>query len=336
LLEQKLSRGSRVIPLKRNSTRHIFMQKIIIPENLAIRLDKFLLRNFFSNCPRAEIIRKIKRGDILVNKKIVKPSYHLKKADLIGINLRKLPRQIQPNPEIKLEIIFQNNDFLVINKPAGLAVHPVSFSDNQTLVSGLLAKFPDIKNIGDKSNGSKLRPGIVHRLDKETSGVMLVAKNQKTFTALKKMFQARTIEKKYLAWVYGKISEKEGLIEKALSRSKNYKKQIIAKENSARKTRAASTYYKVKKTTACFSLLEVFPKTGRTHQIRIHLASLGHPVVGDKLYKAPKKLRKISARRQLLHAEKISFSLKGKNFDFQAPLPEDFSCFLKGLEGGCS
>lgn len=312
------------------------MRKIIIPENLNIRIDKFLVRNFFSNVPRAEIIRKINSGDILVNNQIVKPNYHLKKADIIEITARKILRQIQPNPEIKLEIIFQNNDFLVINKPAGISVHPLNFTDKNTLASGLLAKFPEIKNIGDKSVGSKLRPGIVHRLDKETSGVMLVAKNQKTFTALKKMFQKRTIEKKYLAWVYGQISPSEGTIEKALSRSKNYKKQIIAKDNSLRQSRTAATYYKVKKTIADFSLVEVFPKTGRTHQIRIHLQSIEHPLVGDKLYKTSKKIRKISTGRQLLHAEKISFTLKGKNFEFQAPIPSDFSYFLKGLESGCS
>ncbi|MBU2028912.1 RluA family pseudouridine synthase [Patescibacteria group bacterium] len=310
------------------------MQKIIIPENLDIRIDKFLLRNFFSNIPRTEIIRKIKRGDILVNKKIVKPNYHLKKANLVEINLKKPPKNIQPNSKIKFEIIFRNNDFLVINKPAGLTVHPLNFSDNTTLVSGLLAQFPEIKNIGDKSVGSKLRPGIVHRLDKETSGVMLVAKNQKTFTAFKKMFQQRKIEKHYLAWVYGQVFPQEGTIEKALSRSKNYKKQIIAKANSLRQSRTAVTYYKVKKIVDYFSLLEVFPKTGRTHQIRIHLASLGHPVVGDKLYKAPQKLRKISAERQLLHAERIIFSLGGKTFAFQVASPQDFSYFSKSLLTG--
>jgi len=312
------------------------MKKIIIPENLNIRIDKFLVRNFFSNSPRMEIIRHIKNGFILINKKIVKPSYHLKAGDLVEIKIVKTPQKIQPNKNIVIEIIFQNNNFLVINKPAGLSVHPLNFSDNATLVSGLLAQFPEIKNIGDKSTGAKLRPGIVHRLDKDTSGVMIVAKNQKTFTALKKMFQQRKIEKKYLAWVYGQVSPREGLIEKALSRSKNYKKQVVAKENSIHKSRTAITYYKIREIASDFSLLEVFPKTGRTHQIRIHLASIGHPVVGDKLYKAPKKLRKILAERQLLHAAKISFSLKDKNFEFQAPIPSDFSYFLKGLESSRS
>jgi len=192
-----------------------------------MRIDKFLVRNFFSNSPRMEIIRNIKNGSILINKKIVKPSYHLKAGDLVEMKIIKAPQKIQPNEEIKIDIIFQNNNLLVINKPAGIAVHPLNFFDNTTLVSGLMAQFPEIKNIGDKSIGSKLRPGIVHRLDKDTSGIMLVARNQKTFTALKKMFQARKIEKKYLAWVYGQISPQEGIIEKALSRSKNYKKQVI-------------------------------------------------------------------------------------------------------------
>jgi 23S rRNA pseudouridine1911/1915/1917 synthase len=199
-----------------------------------------------------------------------------------------------------------------------------------------VAQFPEIKNIGDKSSDSKLRPGIVHRLDKDTSGIMLIARNQKTFTALKKMFQKRKIEKQYLAWVYGQFLEKEGIIEKALSRSKNYKKQVISKENSVRKSRTAITYYKVKKIASDFSLLEVFPKTGRTHQIRIHLQSIGHPIVGDKLYKDKKNIDLPRINRQLLHAEKIQFSLNGEDFSFQAPLPEDFSYFLKKLKSACS
>lgn len=308
------------------------MQKIIIQENLNIRIDKFLVRNFFSNSPRMEIIRHIKNGYILINKKIVKPSYHLRAGDLVEIKIIKTPQKIQPNEKIKIDIIFQNNNFLIINKPSGIAVHPLNFSDNTTLISGLIAQFPEIKSIGDESVGSKLRPGIVHRLDKDTSGVMLIAKNQKTFTALKKMFQKRKIEKKYLAWAYGQVSPREGLVEKALSRSKNYKKQIVSKENSIRKSRTAITCYKVKKIAGDFSLLEVFPKTGRTHQIRIHLQSIGHPIVGDKLYKDKKNPGLLEITRQLLHAKEIRFSLSGEDFSFQAPLPEDFSCFSKKLK----
>jgi len=220
-----------------------------------------------------------------------------------------------------LIIIFQNKDFIVIDKPAGLAVHSGVNISEKTLVDFLLEKFPELKNVGDDP---KLRPGIVHRLDKETSGLMIVARNQKTFEYLKELFKNRKVEKKYLALVHGKLNEKEGQIEGEMGRSKrDFRKQSLVRGKiNVRKERYSLTHYKVKKEFDDCSLLEVFPKTGRTHQIRVHLHSIGHPIVGDKKYTF-KKYKKKSAARMFLHAAEISFpGPKGEQYTFQSQLPK--------------
>lgn len=309
------------------------MKTIIVKENLTLRIDKFLVRNFFSNQPRAEIIRSLKVGNILVNEKKIKPSYLVKKGDRIRVRLEKTPNQILPNKKITVEIIFKNKDFAVVNKPAGLKVHPAKRGENNTLVNGLLAEFPESAKVGDGSAGSFLRPGIVHRLDKETSGVLIFARNQKAFEELKKSFQEKKVRKEYLALVEGIMKNKQGVIQKDLARSKNYKKQLIASAKTQRKIRKAETEYKRLKILGDFSLLAVFPKTGRTHQIRVHLASLGHPIAGDKIYKKKRGRGKLfRPSRQLLHAKKIEFNFRGKFFQFKTKLPQDFSDFLQDLE----
>ena len=180
-----------------------------------------------------------------------------------------------------MKIIFENQDFVVIDKPAGLSVHAGVGINEKTLVDFLLEKFPEIALVGDDP---EVRPGIVHRLDKETSGVMIVARNQKTFEYLKNLFKNRQIEKKYLALVHGKLKEKEGKIEGEMGRSKkDFRKQALVRGKiSVRKERYSLSHFKVKKEFEKYSLLEVFPKTGRMHQIRVHLHSISHPIVGDK------------------------------------------------------
>jgi 23S rRNA pseudouridine1911/1915/1917 synthase len=305
------------------------MQTITILENdIGLRLDKFLKKEFFS-FSRGEIIRAIKDGRVQVNKISVKPSYALKENDLLNISLEKIEQRLIPNVQIDLEIIFQDNNILVINKPAGLSVHPVNFADTHTLVNGLLAKFPEIENILDDSPNAQLRPGIVHRLDKDTSGLLLIAKNQNSFTEFKKLFQERRIQKKYLAVVQGKISPRNGLIEKPLAKATSYKKQVIAGRKTKTKIRPAITEYTVLKEFSDFSLVEVRPRTGRTHQIRIHLFSLGHPIVGDKLYKSKEFPNTTQTQRQLLHAQGLEFEFFGKKYSFVAKPPADFENFLK-------
>jgi 23S rRNA pseudouridine1911/1915/1917 synthase len=319
------------------------MQKIIIKKNdVDIRLDKFLSREFFSprkialqsrgKRSRGEIIKNIKEGSILINEKKVKPSYSLKENDTIIINFKTVPSKLVPNKNIAFEIIYQDKNIVAINKPAGLKVHPSSIEEDNTLVNGLLSKFPEIENVNDGSCGSSLRPGIIHRLDQDTSGIMIVARNQKSFNKLKEIFQIRKIIKKYLALVLGKIKDKKGFIEKPIARSSSYKKQTIAGRKTKTIIRKAVTEYKVIQEFSDFSLVEVWPKTGRMHQIRIHFFSLGNPVAGDKKYKLKKLSKIILPKRQLLHAEKLDFELFDKKYSFSAELPQDFKDFLTKLQ----
>lgn len=288
-----------------------------------VMVDKSADKKDFFSYTRGEIIRQIREGAVLVNGKKIKPSYILKENDKMEINLEEKNEKLVPNKKIKLEIIYEDKNIIVVNKPAGLPVHPDFREKNNTLVNALLVKFPEIKNVGE----DPMRPGIVHRLDKDTSGVMVVARNQKTFLGLKEKFKNRKIEKKYWAIIHGKLEKKEGIIDKPLARSSSYRKQVIAGKKTKTKIREATTYYKVLREWKNYSLLEVAPKTGRMHQIRVHLASVGHPIVGDKVYKT-KNTGKIEAPRQMLHAKSLEFKLNGKKYKFIAELPADFKKFL--------
>jgi len=307
------------------------MRKIIVDKiNFSVRLDKFLVKEFFSlGMTRGEVIRSIKSGDILVNNKKIKPSYKLKSGDVIvSPSLQLSPERregsvLKPNYDLKIKIIYQDENVIVVDKPAGLSVHPSQPEEKDTLINFLIYKFPEILNVHDDLAEVKLRPGIVHRLDKDTSGVMVVARNMKAFRELKKLFKEHKIEKKYLALVYGKMREKSGVISKPIARAGNYRKQVIAGRKTKTKIREAVTFYKVLKEFDNHSLLEVVPKTGRMHQIRIHLFSIGHPVVGDKLYKL-RRIKAIQAPRQMLHATSIKFKLFGRNYFFTSPLPDIF------------
>lgn len=305
------------------------MKKIIITKNNSgERTDRFLVREFFSYT-RGEIIRNIKSRNVLVNGKEIKPSHTLKEGDVIEINIPEKTAGIIAKKNVKFKIIFKNVNFVVIDKPAGVQVHPSEKNETDTLVSGLLYKFPEIGTVGDEPQN---RPGIVHRLDKDTSGVMLVARNQKTFQKLKEKFANHEIQKTYWALTHGKLENKKGIIDKPLARARNYKKQTIANEKTKTTIREALTEYEVLKEMEKYSLVELKPKTGRTHQIRIHLSSLGHPIVGDEKYKLRNIKTKKSVARHLLHAKKIKFDLDGQNFEFEVGLPEDFLRFLEKQE----
>ncbi|MFA6973642.1 MAG: RluA family pseudouridine synthase [Parcubacteria group bacterium] len=307
---------------------------LITDENSGNRVDKFLMEEVFFNSgeTRGEIVKNIKAGNILVDDKIVKPSYVLKEGEKITVELKEKAQKLAANRKIKVEIIHQDKNMVVINKPAGLSVHPISFEEKDTLVNFLLGKFPEIENVNDGSAGSQFRPGIVHRLDRDTSGVIVVARNQKTFDALKKIFQDREVSKKYVAIVFGKLEEKSGVIEKPLARSTGYEKQVIAHKRTKTKVRPAITEYAVLGESENYSLVEVLPKTGRTHQIRIHLTSIGHPIVGDKLYTMKVNDKAKTAARQLLHAKELEFKLFRRKYAFQAEIPTDFREFADSLD----
>ncbi|NQV00776.1 MAG: RNA pseudouridine synthase [Parcubacteria group bacterium] len=225
-----------------------------------------------------------------------------------------------------MKIIYGDNDIIVIDKSAGLIVHPIRPGQNDTLVNQLLDEYPEIKNVGDDS----LRPGIVHRLDKDTSGLMVIAKNNKSFEYFKNLFKDRKIVKKYIALVHGKVKDKKGTITKSISLSKkDHRKRSALLDEKSQK---AWTEYKVIKRFKDYTLLEVSIKTGRTHQIRIHLASIGHPVAGDKQYKFKRQSLAENLNRQFLHAFYLKFKLpNGKIMEFKLDLPKDLKSVLQNL-----
>jgi len=313
------------------------MNEIIIsPSQAKKRLDKFILKQK-PEYSRAYIKEQIKLGNILIGGKKVKPSYGLRQGDAValapGFTLPTTTK-IQPNPEIKLNIIYEDDNVIVINKPAGLAVHPRQDKNglpllseiNSTLVSGLLAHYPLLAPVGDDST---IRPGIVHRLDKDTSGLMIVAKNQKSFAWLKKQFKERKVFKKYLALVNGELKNDSGTIEAPLGRSKN----DPTKQKIDATGKPAITEYEVKRRFKNFTLLETSPKTGRLHQIRVHLAHLSHPVAGDKKYGPKNRPCSAGLKRQFLHAQELKIILpEGNKKTFSAPLPMDLTTVIEKLE----
>ena len=227
------------------------------------------------------------------------------------------------------KIIYQDNNIVIIDKPAGLTVHPTKPEQTNTLVNQLISYYPEIKKVGD----DPMRPGIVHRLDKDTSGLIIIAKNNKSFGYIKKQFQQRKVIKKYLALVHEKVKDNKGTITKAISLSKkDYKKRSALLDD---KSKSAWTEYKVIKRFDNYTLLEVYPKTGRTHQIRIHLKSIGHPVVGDKQYKFKRQKTPQGLTRQFLHAQYLKFKkVDGKIAEFKSELPKDLENILLKLNHG--
>ncbi|MFA7209618.1 MAG: RluA family pseudouridine synthase [Parcubacteria group bacterium] len=311
------------------------MKKLIIDENGAgERIDKFLKEEFFLDMEttRGDVIRNIRDGQILLDGRGVKPSYILKEGDEISIDIKKKRKELVPNGEIKLEIIYQDENMVVVNKPSGLQVHPSDTEKKNTLVNALIFSFPGIKDVKDDSEDSWMRPGIVHRLDKDTSGVMVVARNKKTFDELKRKFADREIEKNYVAVVYGNLEKKEGIVDAPIARAASFKKQKIARGKTKGTARPAVTEYRLIKRYQDFDFVEAFPKTGRMHQIRVHLASLGHPIIGDAKYKRRNLVCPLGISRQLLHAQKLAFELDGQKYQFEANVEDDFAEFLRKLD----
>lgn len=306
------------------------MEKIIIEKSsIGQRIDKFLTKEFFLYS-RGEIIRRIKDGQVLVNEKNTKPSYMLEEGDILMItNFSREPQEkvLFENQEVEIEIIFENENLIAINKQAGIQVHPSFNEKKNTLVNALVVKYPEIKNVHDESEDGWLRPGIVHRLDKDTSGVIVIARNKETFQKLKELFKNRNIEKTYVAITKGIFAQKNGVVDKSIARSTSYKKQVIARSNTKTIIRNAETHYRVLEEFGDFSLVEIEPKTGRMHQIRIHMDSIGHSVVGDVVYGVKKGGSEMIAKRQLLHAYKLKFELEGKKYEFISPIPDDFKEF---------
>ena len=308
-------------------TEHFTVEQSLPSE----RLDVFL-RTKFPAVSRGAMQRLIEQGHIRVDDKPVKPTHSPRAGEKIEVHWPEArPAEAQPE-EIPLDILFEDKSLLVVNKPAGLVVHPAAGHEEHTLVNALLFHCK-----GSLSGiGGVARPGIVHRLDKETSGCLVVAKNDETHIALSEQFANRVVKKVYHAIVCGEVPREAGEIHAAIARHPTHRKRMAVHDDSD--GRAAHTSYRVLEKLNHATLVEAQMHTGRTHQIRVHFQHLGHPVVGDDTYgstknKRLKELANYAAPRVLLHAKELSFvhPRTQKPLKFSAPLPDDFKLALKLL-----
>ncbi len=293
------------------------------PEYLHTRIDHFLIKQDIG-ISRTYLQKLIKDGHVLVNNKTVKPNYRLRLNDEIVVNIPP-PAELEILPEnIPLDIIYEDSSIIVINKPAGIVVHPAGGNYSGTIVNALLYHCKDLTGIGGKE-----RPGIVHRLDKDTSGVLVAAKNDHSHQHLSKQFKMRKVEKRYIALVAGVVKKESGTIEVPIGRDIKDRKKISPK---TRRAKTAVTHFKVIERFKNASLLEIKIETGRTHQIRVHLSHFKHPVLGDVQYggKIMRNWNNINIPRQMLHAERLGIihPATERYMEFKAPMPEDIDKLL--------
>jgi len=285
------------------------------------RLDK-VIPVHVQDLSRATAQRLIKVGAITVGGRPTKPSYRVQVGDEVVVCLpAEVPEQVIPE-DIPLDIIYEDDVLLVVNKPAGMVVHPALGHTSGTLVNAVLAHCPRIADVGGPD-----RAGVVHRLDKDTSGLILVAKDEATRTALQRLFKRRQVAKTYLALVEGPVQPREGIIEVPVGRDKRQRKKMAV----VRSGRQARTMYRAVEYFADHTLLEVRPYTGRTHQVRVHLAWLGYPLVGDVVY--GRRRQRLLRGRHFLHAARLRFAhpTTGEEVEFKAPLPPELAAVLKQL-----
>ncbi len=295
------------------------MHQLLVPEEQSkLRLDQFLAKRL-PEYSRSRLQQLIRGGFVRLNDKTTRPRQIIRagdKIELIEPPLEKIENRPEPIP---LEILFEDDDLIVINKAAGLTVHPGAGHREHTLVNALLSHCSALSGIGGKE-----RPGIVHRLDKETSGCFVAAKNDVAHRELSRQFAARTVEKVYLALVAGKLRKAAGIIEEKIGRHPVHRRRMSV---TSLRGRTAKTEYRVIRSSDQASLIECRLHSGRTHQIRVHLHHLGHAVLGDKVY-APKVAKDYP--RQMLHAWKLGFghprTAEWKNFE--ARLPDDFAAAI--------
>jgi 23S rRNA pseudouridine1911/1915/1917 synthase len=304
------------------------------------RLDVFVARR----CPglsRSLAQRLIREGRVTINDRPGRAGQRLERGDRVLVRMRpEAPEALRPEP-IPLAIVYEDADLLVVDKPAGLTVHPAAGLPagqagvrQGTLAAALLAYRPELAGVGGPE-----RPGIVHRLDRDTSGLLVVAKNEAARAALARQWKERLVEKGYLALVHGRLEPPQGVIDAPIGRDARHRQRMAVVEGG----RAARTAYRVQRYLPdreaggpdrlarrdIYSLVEVTPSTGRTHQIRVHFAALGHPLLGDRVYGRPSAV----LRRQFLHAHRLAFHhpVDGRPLEFESPLPEDLRQALERL-----
>ena len=291
---------------------------IIDTNNIGTRIDKYLTDN--SDYTRSKIQKMIENGNILVNNKQTKDSYKLKENDRITIEEYNEEIDIEPE-NIPLDIYYEDEDLIVVNKPSGMVVHPAPGNYSKTLVNALMYHTNNLSTIN-----TSIRPGIVHRIDADTSGLLLVAKNDKTHNALAEAIQKKEVVREYIALVEGVIMEDTATIDAPIGRDKNNRKKMaVTSENS----KDAITHIRVLDRYKDSTLIRCKLETGRTHQIRVHLNYIGHPVVNDPVYGYKKLIDK--GFGQMLHAEKIGFvhPTTKEYMEFTAPLPDRFKEILE-------
>ena len=305
------------------------MELKIGPEHTGLRLDAFLASQI-DGWSRARLQKLIENEDVLVNGKPSKPSYKLRQGDDLEIELTTTST-IEFAPEnIPIDVVYEDDTLVVVNKPAGLVVHPAAGTPSGTLANALAYHFQQLPD-----GGTAVRPGIVHRLDRDTSGLLVVAKTEAALENLSDQFRDRTVFKSYVALVHGRVLSNSGKIDQPLARDPSNRTRMAV----VRGGRNALTLYRVRRTFQRFTLLDVELKTGRTHQIRVHLAWLKHPVVGDETYGGGRdntiqdpqlRARIRNLKRHFLHAEKLGFTHPATKevVKFESPLPPELSELL--------
>lgn len=305
----------------------------VAAEDSDARLDAYLASRI-SDWSRARIQRLIEDGDVVVNGLISKSSYKLRADDEIEVELTPIASSAFTPEDIPLEIVYEDDELIVVNKPTGLVVHPAAGISSGTLANALAYHFKQLP-----TRGGATRPGIVHRLDKNTSGLIIVAKTEAAHENLADQFRAREVFKSYIALVHGRVEQESGRVDQSIARDPRNRTRMAV----VRGGRPALSLYRVRQRYERFTLLDVEIKTGRTHQIRVHLQWLKHPVVGDAVYgdgrdkavpDAQLRARINKLKRQFLHAEQLAFRHPRTNehLQFTAPLPIELAQFLDGLE----
>ena len=296
---------------------------LILPDSGQDQRVDIYLSQKYPDLSRSYIQKLVQEHRVTINGLNIKTSYRLKADDTIEVDI-VFPRKDPLLPEeIPLKYLFEDEYILVIEKPSGLVVHPGAGTRNHTLVNALLYHCPSLRGVGEEN-----RPGIVHRLDKETSGVLVAAKTQMAYDELLRQFKAREVEKLYLGLVWGKMPEKTGRFTWAVGRHEKHRQRISIKTKNPK---TAETHFTVKQEWDEFSFLEIRPLTGRTHQIRVHFAASGHPVVGDTRYGRKKTIYHLS--RMFLHAHQLAFvhPVSKERVEFSSPLPQELNECLEKL-----
>ena len=311
------------VPPLQPSLSHDMRIMSVSPEDVGQRLDRYLT-TILGDVSRTTVQQLITSGSVLVNGRKSKPGYMLRDGDEIQLTATAPAMdEVSARPTaMRLDIVYEDQDLLVVNKPAGMVVHPAPGHQDDTLVNALLAYFPALRE-SDES----LRPGIVHRLDKDTSGLIIVAKNARAQAALLEQMQRHAIIKRYLALVDGNVALDQGSIDAPIGRDTRHRQQMAI---TAIGSREARTHFKVLERYARHTLLMVQLETGRTHQIRLHLKAIGHPVVGDPVYGSGTVFKRAPLHRQFLHACQLSFThpFSGETIELEVPLPADLQAVL--------